>query len=179
MDPHVSVTNGVEMMTPRTSMELDRDIGVSRMNTPYDPINSMVFQEMDGQIMGAVQFDDMDRATLMLTEHADASTGIHELGHIFEKDLDDSMRQQIMREFREATGTRQRQWGRNVSEWWADSFMDYARSRGHRGDENLRSSFAYFRKAMTAAEEALHTGKEREVLAAQKAGQRGSCRRRQ
>ena len=153
LDPHVGVTVGADTVQPRTGGELDRAIRVNRLGSPFDPHMGALFQQMDGKIMGAAQFDKDGRAMLLATQHADSRTGMHELAHVIEGTLDPSMRNKVMAQFREATGSTRQQWNRDVSEWWADEFLRYIRGGSLRGmDPTLRSSFEYFRKTIGGVE---------------------------
>ena len=164
LDPHVGITRGAELMPPRVGADLDRNIQTSRLKSPYTP-RAMVLQQIDGRILGANQIMDDTRRVLLATQHADGRTGLHELAHVFEQHLDPSMRSQVLAEFRAATGSRRRTWSREVSEWWADSLLDYARARGKGKNPALRSSFDYFRKTLDGIETAIKADAERVVLA--------------
>ena len=164
LDPHVGLSRGAELLPQRSGIELDRNIMVSRLRSPYDPINSMVLQQIDGRALGANQIMEDGRRILLATQHADGRTGLHELAHVFEQDLDPSMREQILDEFRKATGSRRRTWSREVSEWWADSLLDYAKTRGRGKNPALRSSFEYFRKTLNGIEASIKAEAEKKVL---------------
>ena len=167
LDPHVSITRGADMLPARVGAELDRNIGVTRLGTPYDP-KAMVLQQIDGRILGANQILEDSRRVLLATQHADGRTGLHELAHVFEQHLDPSLRNQVLAEFRKATGSRRRTWSREVSEWWADSLLDYARARGRGKNPGLRSSFDYFRKTLDGIEASIKADQERVVLERQR-----------
>jgi hypothetical protein len=175
LDPHVGITLGADTIPPRTGGELDRAIRVQRLGSPYDPHMGALFQQIDGKIMGATQMADDGRHIIMATQHADSRTGMHELAHVLESHLDPSMRDTVLAQFREVTGSKRQVWNRDVSEWWADEFVRYIRGGSKRGmDPTLRSSFEYFRKTIDGVEA---TMKARAAEQAQIAGRTSAINR--
>jgi hypothetical protein len=152
LDPHVSITKGADAMLPPQAGVLDRAIEVIRGGQPFDPRVGWLWQQSDGRVLGANQILRSGKRILLATQFADGRTGLHELAHAFEPFLDPSMREQILEQFRAATGSRRTTWGRVVSEWWADSLLTYARSRGRKGNQALRSSFEYLRHSLDGVE---------------------------
>jgi hypothetical protein len=166
LDPHNSLTRSAGAMQPRSSLELDRAMEIGRSGGPFDPQYSMLLQEEDGRILGANAIMADDRRILLATEHADARTGLHEMAHAFEPDLDPSQRNIILDAFRTASGSKRTTWSREVSEWWADEFLTYVKGGSKVAPGNLRSSFEYFRKTVGGVEATIKARAERQVLEA-------------
>ena len=75
---------------------------------------------------GATAYSEGTKSTLYLLKDADASTGVHELAHVFGRWLDPSARENIMAVYRgERPGRRGTTWSVHHEEWFARQFESY------------------------------------------------------
>lgn len=80
-------------------------------------------------VRGAISYADGERATLHILKRASADTGVHELLHIFARELDPSGRDAVVAAYNATLsggGKRaSKAWRRTVEEWAAEQFVDY------------------------------------------------------
>ena len=79
-------------------------------------------------VRGAVAYTGAEAATLYALKDADASTGIHEMFHVFAREMDPSGRAVIVKAYNEAKGLSPRAskaWRETVEEWAAAQFEEY------------------------------------------------------
>jgi hypothetical protein len=110
--------------------------------------NGWHFSTSKRGVKGAVYRDPSDatgRAQVFLTKDADAGTILHELFHVFEPELEDSMRLRILEAYSKATGKRYvaKKWHGRAEEWFADQFALYVRE-GQADTPALQSAFNAF-----------------------------------
>lgn len=158
LDPHLGASRGANALPHRTAIELDEAVGMMRAPGLPEPYYSLSLQETDGRALGANALMDDNRRILLATQFKDSRTGMHEMAHVFEADLDPSQRNVVLGAFRAATGSKRRTWSREVSEWWADEFLSYIRSgKIAPGNRGLRGSFEYLRRQMNREYEVLQS----------------------
>ncbi len=111
-----------------------------------DPRLTMMLQKIGSNVLGATITTDDARRIMLATQHADVTTGIHELAHVMAPDLDRSAELLISREYKKATGIDTRgRLTKEAEEWYADQFIAYV-GNGAAPSPELRATFEYFRK---------------------------------
>jgi len=95
-------------------------------------------------IRGAASFGADGRAVIYATSKANRTTALHELAHVFERDLDPSLRSIVLDEFGREGGDATA-WTRETSEWFADGFNRYLATR-QAPTLRLRNAFNFFGK---------------------------------
>lgn len=87
------------------------------------------YQRAPRGVRGAVAYEAGGRATLYVTKHVDASTGVHEMAHIFARDLDESGKQAIMTAYEaqpaRAGKRKWKNWNSHHEEYLARQFESY------------------------------------------------------
>jgi hypothetical protein len=96
VEPHTIIWPGatdLPTMEPgaiRAAEKVAQDAGYFRARgkqTPYDPAEAVFFQEGQAGVKGATRFQEDGRSVVQAFEQADISTAVHELGHVFRRDL--------------------------------------------------------------------------------------------
>jgi hypothetical protein len=96
-------------------------------------------------VRGAAAFAADGRATLFGTKHANRTTALHELAHVFERDLEPSMRAIVIGEMKKVAPASGDAWTRETSEWFADGFNTYLATR-KAPTPALATAFEFFAK---------------------------------
>jgi hypothetical protein len=96
-------------------------------------------------VRGAASFGADGRATLFGTQHANRTTALHELAHVFERDLEPSMKAIVVGEMKKAVPASGDAWTRETSEWFADGFNTYLATR-RAPTPALATAFEFFAK---------------------------------
>jgi hypothetical protein len=101
---------------------------------------------------GATQITSDGRALMWASDTAaDPMTFAHELAHVMHHHLDESMRLRVMEVWRKETGRRAKIWNRDVSEWFADTYIRALREGVTTADPEMQRVFRYFSKWTDAA----------------------------
>ncbi len=103
--------------------------------------NNLFFQKTKNIAKEAVEFTEDGRAIIHAFENADVSTVVHELGHIFRKDLTNDE----LAKAEKWAGVENRQWNRENEEKFARAFENYLR-KGKSPITELQSIFEKFKK---------------------------------
>jgi len=96
-------------------------------------------------VRGAAAFAADGRATLYGTKNANRTTALHELAHVFERDLEPSMKAIVIAEMKKVAPAAGDTWSRETSEWFADGFNTYLATR-KAPTPALATAFEFFAK---------------------------------
>ena len=132
----------------RASVEIDN---VDRVNNTIDrfyrgqEVPTQLFQDAETSSKGVVQFMNDGKAIITAFENADVSTMVHEIGHVFRRQLNPTQVVQA----NEFVGAKEgERWTREQEEQWARGFEDYLQT-GIAPTLELSSTFEKFKQWLT------------------------------
>lgn len=116
----------------------------------FDPQNPNILEQQNAALgeqgaKGSVEFLADGRAIIRALERPDISTAVHELGHVFRRDLEGQALAQVER----WAGVKDSEWTTQAEEKFARAFERYLRT-GKAPSSALKSVFEQFREWLTA-----------------------------
>ncbi len=116
--------------------------------------NQPLWQRRQSRITASTEFINDGRAVLRFFEHSDLSSAVHEIGHVFRRDLSDSQRSSISKW---AGVKKDGVWHRKAEEKFARGFERYLRD-GQAPNRELRGVFEKMKMWLRSIYQSIRTG---------------------